>query len=278
MGDLEQDTAVEGEDGRYRAVLSPDWEIWGPNGGYLAAIVLRAAGASVPLRRPASIACHYLGVAEFDAVELEVRPVRTSRRAASLAVSMRQSDRALAEALVWIVDEELDGLEHASAPLPDVPSWRATPSFEERVGSEQRALFPFWENLEQRPLNWVDDWESREPSEPRVRSWFRYRPRPIFTDPFVDAARALVLVDTMLWPAAVRAHPPGEGGFYAPSLDVQARFHALTPEEEWLYVDAWSPVGADGLIGGTASVWSEGGTLLATGGQQMLCRPATLRG
>ena len=41
MGDLAIDTAVEGSDGRYRARLSRDWEIWGPNGGYLAAIALR---------------------------------------------------------------------------------------------------------------------------------------------------------------------------------------------------------------------------------------------
>ena len=36
--DLEQATRVEGEDGRYVAQLSDAWEIWGPNGGYLAAI------------------------------------------------------------------------------------------------------------------------------------------------------------------------------------------------------------------------------------------------
>jgi len=42
MGDFERETRVEGGGGRYRAALSQDWEIWGPNGGYLAAIALRA--------------------------------------------------------------------------------------------------------------------------------------------------------------------------------------------------------------------------------------------
>ena len=46
MGDLDRDTAVVGDGGRYTATLSDDWEIWGPNGGYIAAILLRAAGAS----------------------------------------------------------------------------------------------------------------------------------------------------------------------------------------------------------------------------------------
>ena len=46
MGDLGVDTAVEAlGDGRYRAHVSRDWEIWGPEGGYIASLALRAAGA-----------------------------------------------------------------------------------------------------------------------------------------------------------------------------------------------------------------------------------------
>jgi len=44
VGDRFLDTALEGGDGRYRAHLSPDWAIRGPNGGYLAVIAVRAAG------------------------------------------------------------------------------------------------------------------------------------------------------------------------------------------------------------------------------------------
>ena len=46
MGDLANDTEVRGGDGHYTCELSRDWEIWGPNGGYIAAIVLRAAGGT----------------------------------------------------------------------------------------------------------------------------------------------------------------------------------------------------------------------------------------
>jgi hypothetical protein len=35
VGDLAHDTAVEGGNGKYRAQISRDWEIWGPNGGYV---------------------------------------------------------------------------------------------------------------------------------------------------------------------------------------------------------------------------------------------------
>ncbi len=30
MGDFDLDTALEGGEGRYRAELSADWDIWGP--------------------------------------------------------------------------------------------------------------------------------------------------------------------------------------------------------------------------------------------------------
>src|SRR5262249_25256892 len=101
MGDLAVDTAIERSDGRAQARLSRDWEMWGPNGGYLAVIALRGAGARTPLRRPATFTCHFLGVADFGVVDLDVRVVRESRRAASIAVSMTQAGKPVLEALAW---------------------------------------------------------------------------------------------------------------------------------------------------------------------------------
>src|SRR6185312_15603677 len=101
MGDLALDTKVTGSVGRYSARLSRDWEIWGPNGGYIAAIALRAAGKHSQFGRPVSIAGHFLGVATFDDVILEVKTLRLAKRAESMRVSMRQGRNAIFEALVW---------------------------------------------------------------------------------------------------------------------------------------------------------------------------------
>ena len=101
-------------------------------------------------------------------------------------------------------------------------------------------------------------------------------PRDTFDDPFVDAGRALLLLDTLGWPAAVRAYS-SDLPFYAPSLDVTARFHARAPETPWLLAECSSPVARDGLVSSAVSVWSAGGQLLASGGQQMLCRPMSLQ-
>ena len=121
MGDIGVQTAVEpmGE-GRYRAIVSPDWEIWGPCGGYVAAIALRAAGADSGLSRPASFYCHYLSVAAFAPVDLVVTPLRTGRTVTAQRVEMLQEGRPVLDAMVWSVGE-VEGLEHEDVDAPGVP-------------------------------------------------------------------------------------------------------------------------------------------------------------
>jgi acyl-CoA thioesterase II len=268
VGDFAVDTAIEGGDGRYRATLSSDWEIWGPNGGYVATIALRAAGAASRFARPASFTGQFLSVAKFEDVHITVEVVRSTRVADSLLVRMSQGDRPVHIALVWTVDE-LDGLVHDIAPMPDAP-----PPEDVTPGEEittDRPMFPFWQNLDHRHIDWNPDRLGRAPTEPRFRGWYRFRPRATFEDPYVDAGRALLLLDTLGWPAAVQAHVDPQ--FLAPSLDVNVQFHRLAPSSEWIYVDEISAVGADGLIGCSGRAWSRSGELLASGSQQLLCRP-----
>jgi acyl-CoA thioesterase II len=271
MGDFVADTAVEGADGHYRAHLSRDWEIWGPNGGYVAAIALRAAGAATSLRRPASFSGHFLNVAEFDVVDLEVTTLRAAKRAASLRVSMTQANRSIFEAIVWVVGD-VDGLEHDATTMPPVPRPAQLESMEELLPAQDlQQRFRFWNNFEVRPIAFVP-WAERQPGAPEWREWYRFRPSTNFDDPFADAARALLLIDTMGWPAACSAHPR-DTGYVAPSMDVNAQFHRLAPQCEWMLVDAVAPLATEGLIGSQARVWSSDGQLLASGAGQLLCRP-----
>ncbi len=277
MGDLEQDTAVNGDDGHYVATLSQDWEIWGPNGGYVAAVALRAAGAHSRHPKPASLLCHFLDVATFAEVDLKVETLRESRRTESMRVSMTQRGHRILEALVWAVDGGLSGLEHAHAPPPDVPDPEELAPIEDRFPVEDpRPRYSFFDNLEERPVTWIDDWENRPAGVPVHHCWYRFRPPPITADEWVDAGRLAILVDTFQWPAAVRGHAGGTVDHMAPSLDLACRFHrvGLATEAEWLLVEARSPVATEGLVGGIAAVWDRKGSLLASGGQQMLCRPA----
>src|ERR1043165_1098450 len=97
---LEEATRVEGSGGTYEAHLSREWEIWGPNGGYLATIALRAAGRVAPIPRGAALHAHYLRAARFEAVELRCELLQAGQKAESIRVEMRQAGKLVLSALV----------------------------------------------------------------------------------------------------------------------------------------------------------------------------------
>jgi acyl-CoA thioesterase len=119
MGSLEADTRLEGTGDVYTATLSSDWAIWGPNGGYVASIALRAAGRHGGRLRPASIAAHFLGVAAFGPIEVRCRILRSTRAATSTLVELVQDGKPIVAALVWSVDD-LPGLDFHTSRRPEV--------------------------------------------------------------------------------------------------------------------------------------------------------------
>lgn len=271
MGDLEVDTAVEqvGE-GRYRAMLSVDWEIWGPMGGYVAAVALRAAGAASPFDRPATFSCHYLGVAGFAPVDISVQTRKQGRTVASHRVEISQDGRPVLDATVWSVGE-VEGLDHDETVAPDVPGPEGLANIRELV-PEGAPPFPFWENLEARPIEFEPGWPPDGPRPAVWREWLRFLPTSAFDDPWTDAVRSVILVDLPSWPAAHRPHAHAQPPFIAPSLDLNVAFHQPTAGEEWLLCDGVAPLSTGGLFGWTARVWSPGGALHASGGGQCLYR------
>ena len=277
MGDIGKDTAVEGGDGNYTATLSRDWEIWGPMGGYVAAVALRAAGAHSRFDRPASLVGHFLGVADFDEVQLTTTTRRAASRAESIAVSMTQHGRPIFDAMVWTVAEGVVGLDHDRSRLGDIGPPEQYPTVAEhfaRIGREPDNPYVFWENFESRPLGWLDDWEAREPGEPVWESWERFLVEPDPNDLYACAARLIVLVDVGSWPGVTRLHVDTKG-LYAPSLDLACQFHRIAPGASPLLVRGDAPSGAEGLLGTHQQVWSPDRELLASGVSQLLCRPAS---
>jgi acyl-CoA thioesterase len=266
--DLELATRVSPiDDGRYGAELSDAWEIWGPNGGYLAAIALRAAGEAAQIKRPSSFYCHFLSSPAFAAVELEVTVLKRGRRAESLQVAMSQEGRPVLQAMVKTL-AEAPGHRHRHLQAPDVARPEGLQSYEQLLAPERRPPFKFWENVERRP---VDQLASSEPAEPVLREWTRYRPTACFADPFVDAARALILLDTYGFPAAWQRFRSME--YLAPNLDTSAWFHDFSPDCEWLLVDHACTVADHGLMAVDGKVWDADGRLLATGAAHLCCIP-----
>ncbi len=278
MGDLAVDTAVErtGEN-TFTATPSPDWDIWGPNGGYLASLALRAAGEVSGRARPATLSAHFVGAgSSASPVDIEVAVNRATRVATSLTVQLRQEGRPWMVATVWGVDADLAGLEPLADAPPAVPGHDGLATTAELTADLEPSPFPFWSNFEVRPTSWIADWESRDPSEPQKSWWHRFVPTSTFDDPWIDACRSVILIDVDAWPAAVLAHV-GELDHYAPTIELAVRFTDTTHDDDWLLNHARVPVASDGLLAATGQVWTADGRLAATGGSTLLCRPAARR-
>jgi acyl-CoA thioesterase len=266
MADFLSDTRVERlAAGRYRAALSPDWAVWGPNGGYVAAIALRAAMAESRLPRPASLSCHFLAVGEFAPVEVVVTSQGGGKRAESLRIEVVQSERTLLHAGVWMVDDGLAGFEHDVGVAPQVARPHELRGYQD-LAEDYASWYPIWRSIEGRPTQW-----SEKPGEPRWHTWLRLTETRIESRAD-DAQRQLFWLDFPGWNATTAAHP-WPWRHLAPNLDLNVQFHRFVPEVEWLLADGYVPLATDGLVGCTSRLWTEDGRLVATAASKHVCRP-----
>lgn len=275
MADLTTDTELtEIGPARFERTLCTDWEIWGPNGGYVAAIALRAAQRHCGRARPANASVHFLGVANFDSpITVTTHTRRSTRNADSVGVRIEQSGKPILAAMVGALDNDLQGLAHAHAPMPDVPTWTDCPTNAERwaeSGLEQPNHYRFRDNFEQRSPVWISDWENRTPGAPLYREWLRFVAGGATTDAWMQACRLLLLVDLGGWPAIGRRHV--DNPWMAPSIDVSCEFHQPCTGDEWFLLQGESPHAGDGLVASHQHVWNPDGDLLASGVSHMLCR------
>ena len=110
---------------------------------------------------------------------------------------------------------------------------------------------PFWDNFDQRLLEWSTEWPPPDPLPPTWRTWVRSQPTATFDDPWVDAARSLIVLDVGSWPAGSRPHMYLDPPYIAPSLDLYASFQYPGVTSDWLLLDAHSPVAHGGLLSWT---------------------------
>ena len=214
MADFLQDTAIAsiaGEPGCFRAELSPKWAVWGPNGGYVAAIALRAAMAGSRAARPASFHCHFLAVGDFAPVDVRVVSLGGGKRAESLRVEMIQQDKLLLTATVWMVADGLQGFAHDFGAAPQVPGPNALRGYQE-LAEEYDQWYPIWRSMEGRPIRWREG-----PGRPESQTWLRFTDTAI-PDRQADALRQLFWLDFPGWNATIAAHE-WPFRFLAPNLD-----------------------------------------------------------
>jgi acyl-CoA thioesterase len=253
------DTAIEPQGGGvYAARIDPGWWIVnGPNGGYLAAMLLRALAHAVadPGRAPRSLTVHFLRPPQEGEVRIETHVERVGRSLTTVSARMLQHDKLQALALAaFATPREALSFQHARMP-PAAPPEDLAP---EPAGLEQR--IPLRARYEERWALGARPW-SRAPKA-LAGGWIR------LAEPHrVDAPLVAALTDA--WPPAIFSHVEMGalvGG--VPTVDLTIHFRAPLPPagagaHDWLLVVFTSQAARDGFVEEDGEIWSRDGVLLA---------------
>ncbi|MEO0499447.1 MAG: thioesterase family protein [Pseudomonadota bacterium] len=270
MANLAEATRVADTDGELSSIIDNAWSIWGPISGYVAAIALRAVGAMVPAgHRPVTFTCQYVARGNAGPVSIDVIPIKSGGTACH-HVQLQQEGRPFLFAQVWTTARA--GTPVATAPvMPDVPPPDTLQPVDDLFRRHGHDVADFWKVIDGRQVDFraVDD---TDPRGGRTERWLRIKEWTATDDPFLDAARALIGIDTHIWPAHVRSIA-GTPPYVAPSLDLCVWFHSAVPSSPWQLIEARADVIGDSLLSGTARAWSEDGQLIASGGSQCLVVP-----
>lgn len=109
--------------GRFTGELNPHWTIGGrPNGGYLLAMLGRAAAAVSPHGYVIAASAHYLQPPEPGPVAIEAEVLRQGRSASQVRARLAQEGRPCVEALVTTARTEESGSPYWDAGLPAASS------------------------------------------------------------------------------------------------------------------------------------------------------------
>lgn len=259
-------------EGVWTAMLHEDWSLWGPSGGFLSALALRAAGEMSVHTRPISFACQFLNRAVFEPVQIKVQSLKKGKRTEALRVDLIQHSRLIMTAQIWTGVESSPGMEHDFSGISELPDPNTLPQYKEVYPDEP--LHPFLERLGHRPINPLPHTSNVPVNEPELFGFYKFGPTARHDNPFVDAARVFVLIDTNAWLAIYPAHPTATGSeWIAPNLDFYYRFHRSSTAEDWLYLKTRADLAENGLIAAEGEIRNRQGQLIARGASQLICYP-----
>jgi acyl-CoA thioesterase len=250
------DTAVVPDaDGSYAARIDGGWWIQrGPNGGYVAAVIVQALTASVddstrPLR---SLTVHYLAPAVEGPVEVEVTSDRKGRTIQFVSGRLVQSERLIAIARAAFAVPNPAGPAFADPTFPDYP-----PPSEAGGPSQPFGIVPMRERYDYVHVVGAPwDGPSRQAE---TGGWIRLRePRPY------DAALVVALTDAWYPAIFTRVQEP----MGVPTIDLTVHIRSVDAlarlrPEDWMAVRFRTTVASEGFLEEDGELWTPDGTLVA---------------
>jgi acyl-CoA thioesterase len=257
MNRFQRDTAARRlAEGRYAARIDRGWWIQrGPNGGYVAAILLRALADAVgdAARAPRSLTVHYTSPPAEGEAEIRTSLERVGRSVTTALARLEQGGKLRALALASF-GAPRRGPAFAQLAMPEVvPPERAQPM------PPPRHDIPLRHRYESRAVFGVPG--SRSP-EAATGGWIRLREDP------GPADAPLLAAYTDAWPPAVFTQlDPMEWAGGVPTLDLTVHFRAPWPAhlapDDFVLVAFRSRLARDGFVEEDGEIWSRDGQLLA---------------
>jgi acyl-CoA thioesterase len=259
---FEADTAIEDlGGGRFGAVMSERWWVGkGPNGGYVAAVILRAIQACAsPERAPRSLTVHYQRAPRVGPVEIAVTVEREGGRVTFLSARLTQEGKVQATAQAVLSEAWGEG-GFSELAMPDAGEPGELHTVDPAAGDSRPNML---QNYRLRPALGEPAFSG---GAPYTGAWIRTRePR------LLDAPLAAAFLDTWFPAPFVRL----ERVAGAPTIDYTVHFRSplpptdATPEDPYL-ISFRSNIARHGFFEEDGELWSADGTLLAQSRQLAL--------
>jgi acyl-CoA thioesterase len=256
--DFDRETAVRAlGDGRYESRLDRAWWVHrGPNGGYLAAIVLRALTEAVgdPTRSPRSLTVHYAAPPAEGALEIATTIERAGRSLTSCSARLTQDGKLIGLAL-GAFSQARPGPEFSDLQPPVAPSADDSPVIDPPTDDPMIPDIAFrWENRMVRggfPLEAT--------GEAVIARWIRLPESRV-----VDAAVAAAITDAVIPAVFGRI----EEQIIVPTVDLTIHFRSSLPlpdaaPDDYVLAEFRTNVVAEGFLEEDGVIWSRDGVLLA---------------
>ncbi|MFO7591748.1 MAG: thioesterase family protein [Acidimicrobiia bacterium] len=232
------------------------WVARGPNGGYLAAIILRALGETVADadRAPRSLTTHFVAPPEAGVITIATNVERRGRSLTTCTARVEQGDRLIALG-VAAFSTPRPGPEFCDLVRPEVADPATIAA--ETVPADAPPIARRWDTrwaIGERP------WTGGAPSPAAIGGgWIRLEePQPF------DAPVLAAVTDAWIPPVFSRAPVP----MVVPTVDLTVHFRAGLPHpgigpEDFLLAVFRTNVSAGGFLEEDGEVWAADGTLLA---------------
>jgi acyl-CoA thioesterase len=258
---FDADTAIEDlGGGHFAARMSERWWVGkGPNGGYVAAVILRAIQAAGGERAPRSLTVNYQRSPAAGPVELAVEVEREGGRVTFLSARMIQDRKVQATALA-VLSEDWSDEGYSELRMPDA----GEPGELLAVDPDAVPGMPkMFQNYRARPALGEPAFSG---GPPRNGAWIRTREAHL-----LDAPLAATFLDAWFPAPYIRLERPHP----APTIDYTVHFRSPLPLPDAMPEDPYlvafrSNLSRHGFFEEDGELWSADGTLLAQSRQLAL--------